>query len=153
MQKFLFIRHSLAIEPYEFKGHDFDRPLTEKGKIRAKEFFKAIKEIFPVINYIISSEAKRSKKTAEILKEFYENAEFISTEELYPGATFENFKNVIKNKQGIIAIVGHQPDLTHFISKLTNSDCNIKLSKPSLAEVEDNRLKGLFSYKHFKDIL
>ncbi|WP_024790233.1 phosphoglycerate mutase family protein [Lebetimonas sp. JH292] len=78
MKKFLFIRHSLAMEKYEFRGHDFDRPLIEKGKIRAKEFFKAVKNIYPVINFIITSKATRAKETAEILKEFYPNAEFRS---------------------------------------------------------------------------
>jgi len=28
----------------------------------------------------------------------------------------------------------------------------IKLSKPSLTEIEDDVLKALFSYKHFKDL-
>jgi phosphohistidine phosphatase len=151
MKKFLFIRHSLAVESHEFKGHDFDRPLTEKGKIRAKEFFKVIKKIYPVINYIITSKATRAKETAEILKEFYSESIFIDTELLFPGANFKDFKEAVNNKDGIIAIVGHQPDLSEFISKLTDSECYLKLSKPSLAEVEEGRLKGLFSYKHFRN--
>jgi phosphohistidine phosphatase len=151
MKKFLFIRHSLAVETYDFKGHDFDRPLTEKGKIRAKEFFRIIKNIYPTINYIITSKATRAKETAEILKNYYFNAKFIETELLYPGAGFKDFEEVIKDKEGIIAIVGHQPDISEFISKLTDSNCHLKLSKPSLAEVEDNRLRGLFSYKHFRN--
>ncbi|GAX88201.1 phosphohistidine phosphatase [Lebetimonas natsushimae] len=151
MKKFLFIRHSLAVEAYEFKGHDFDRPLTPKGKIRAKGFFRVVKKIYPVINYIITSKAIRAKETAEILKEFYPESVFIETELLFPGANFKNFKEIVENKNGIIAIVGHQPDLSEFISKLTHSDCYFKLSKPSLAEVEDNILKALFSYKHFRN--
>jgi len=150
MKKILFIRHSLAIEAHEFKGHDFDRPLTEKGIKRAKDFFSIIKQIYPMINYIITSKALRAKETAKILQKYYPNANYIESELLYPGANFHNFEKIIKDKKGIVAIVGHQPDLSEFISKLTDSTCHIKLSKPSLAEVEDNTLKALFSYKHFK---
>jgi phosphohistidine phosphatase len=151
MKKFLFIRHSLAVESHEFKGHDFDRPLTQKGKERAKVFFKTVKNIYPIINYIITSKAIRAKETAEILKEFYTDAVYIESELLYPGASFKDFKEAVKDKDGIIAIVGHQPDISEFISKLIDSECYLKLSKPSLAEVENNTLKGLFSYKHFRN--
>ena len=149
--KYLFIRHSLAMERDEFTGHDFDRPLIEKGKKRARKFFRLIKEIYPEIDFIISSTAIRALQTAEILKEFYPKAEFLKTPKLLPGAGINEFKEVTKDKEGIVAIIGHQPDLEEIIKGIMYApNLKIKLSKPSLAEVEDNILKALFSYKHLK---
>ncbi len=150
--KLLFIRHSLAIERENFSGHDFDRPLTEKGIKRAKRLFRAIKKIYE-INYIITSTAKRALQTAEILSHFYKEASFIKTSKLLPGANIYDLKDLIKDKDGVIAIVGHEPDLSEMIKEIMHSpNLKIKLSKPSVAEMEENILKALLSYKHFKGI-
>ena len=149
--KYLFIRHSLAVEREKFLGHDFDRPLSERGIKRAKRFFKEIKKIYPGIDFIITSTAKRALKTAEILKDYYPKAKFITTAKLLPGARINEFQEVVLDKKGIIAIVGHQPDLEEIIKDLMYApNLKIKLSKPSLAEIEEKTLKALISYKHLK---
>ena len=149
--KLLFIRHSLAVERDEWNGHDFDRPLTEKGKKRAKKFFKNIKKIYPKIDYIISSKALRALDTAKIMNEFY-NTNFEITTKLNPGANINDLKEIINNKEGIIAIVGHEPDLSEMIKALMYApNLKIKLRKPSLVEVEEGVLKALIQYKQYKD--
>ncbi len=149
--KYLFIRHSLAVEREEFLGHDFDRPLSEKGVKRAKKFFKEVKKIYPDIDYIITSNAKRALQTAEILKNFYPKSKFIKTAKLLPGAGIKEFKETVANKNGILAIVAHQPDIEEIIKSLMYApNLKIKLSKPSLVEIEENILKALISYKHLK---
>jgi len=151
--KILFIRHSLAIERNEWFDNDLFRPLSEKGIKRAKKFFTVIKKIYPEIDFIITSKALRAKQTAEILKKFYVNALFEETSFLYPGADVKDLKKVLENKKGTVAIVGHEPDLSSMIKDIMHApNLKIKLSKPSLAEVEDDVLKALFSYKHFKDL-
>jgi phosphohistidine phosphatase len=150
--KLLFIRHSLAMEREEFNGHDFERPLVEKGIKRAKKFFKHIEKIYPEIDYIITSKALRAKQTAEILKSYYPNAFFEETALLYPGAGMVELKQVLQNKDGVVAIVGHEPDLGNFVRELMYApNLKLKLRKPSLAEIEDGVLKALFQYRHFKD--
>lgn len=150
--KLLFIRHSLAMDREAFVGNDLERPLVEKGIKRAKTFFKHIKKIYPEIDYIITSKAKRAKDTALILKEYYKDAIYEETTLLYPGANINDLKEVLKNKDGIIAIVGHEPDLSEFIKELMFApNLKIKLKKPSLAELEDKVLKALIQYKHLKD--
>ena len=150
--KLLFIRHSLAMDREAFVGNDLERPLVEKGIKRAKTFFKHIKKIYPQIDYIITSKAKRAKDTALILKEFYKDAIYEETTLLYPGANVNDLKEVLKNKDGIIAIVGHEPDLSEFIKELIlTPNLKIKLKKPSLVELEDKVLKALIQYKHLKD--
>ena len=150
--KLLFIRHSLAMDREVFVGNDLERPLVEKGIKRAKTFFKHIKKIYPQIDYIITSKAKRAKDTALILKEYYKDAIYEETTLLYPGANINDLKEVLKNKDGIIAIVGHEPDLSEFIKELMFApNLKIKLKKPSLVELEDKVLKALIQYKHLKD--
>lgn len=150
--KLLFIRHSLAMDREVFVGNDLERPLVEKGIKRAKTFFKHIKKIYPKIDYIITSKAKRAKDTALILKEFYKDAIYEETTLLYPGANINDLKKVLKNKDGIIAVVGHEPDLSEFIKELMFApNLKIKLKKPSLVELEDKVLKALIQYKHLKD--
>lgn len=150
--KLLFIRHSLAMDKEVFVGNDLERPLVEKGIKRAKTFFKHIKKIYPEIDYIITSKAKRAKDTALILKEYYKDAIYEETTLLYPGANINDLKEVLKNKDGIIAIVGHEPDLSEFIKELMFApNLKIKLKKPSLVELEDKVLKALIQYKHLKD--
>jgi len=150
--KLLFIRHSLAMNREEWSGHDFDRPLIEKGIKRAKKFFKHIKKIYPEIDFIITSKAKRAKETAQILKHFYPNVTYEETSLLHPGADMVDLKQVINDKTGVVAIVGHEPDLSNFVKELMYApNLKIKFSKPALAEIEDGMLKALFQYRHFKD--
>jgi len=149
----LFIRHSLAVDRGEFEGHDFDRPLTHRGVKRAFRFFKVIKIIYPKIDYIITSKALRAKQTAQILQKFYKNAIFEESNLLLPGSDINDLRKVLEGKKGVVAIVGHEPDLSNFIKEIMHApNLKIKLSKPSLAAVEDNVLKALFQYKQIKAI-
>jgi phosphohistidine phosphatase len=152
IMKLLIIRHSLAIDISEWICHDLERPLVEKGIKRAKKFFKYISKIYPEIDFIITSKALRAKQTAEILKSYYPNAVFEETTLLYPGAGINELKQVLQNKEGVVAIIGHEPDLSNFIRDMMYApNLKLKLRKPSLVEVEDGVLKALFQYKHFKD--
>jgi phosphohistidine phosphatase len=150
--KILFIRHSLAVERDEWVGHDFDRPLEEKGIKRAKKFFKHIKQIYPHIDFIVTSKAKRALQTAKILKHYYPESVYEESTLLYPGADFNDLKEVLKSKEGVVAIIGHEPDLSEFVKNMMYApNLKIKLRKPSLVELEDGIMKALIQYKHFKE--
>jgi len=150
--KLLFIRHSLAAERDEFNGHDFERPLVDKGVKRAKKFFKNIKKIYPHIDYIITSKALRASQTAEILKSHYPGCKYEQSALLYPGADINDLKQLLKNKNGVVAVVGHEPDLGNFVKELMYApNLKLKLRKPSLVEMEEGIMKALIQYRHFKD--
>jgi phosphohistidine phosphatase len=147
--KMLLIRHSLA---EDFANSDFERKLTHRGVKRAFRFFKVVKMFYPEVDYIIASEALRAKQTAEVMKKFYKNAKLIITPKLYQ-AGVEDFQEVLKGIDGKIAIVGHEPDLSEFARFLLNCpNLHIKLSKPSLIEIEDDVLKSQIQYKHAKTV-
>ncbi len=145
--KLLLIRHSLASDIV--KTSDFERELTQRGVKRALRFFRVMKEIYPRVDLIITSAALRAKQTAEVMNRFYKT-KMIEMNELYQ-ADIEDFKKVLEGKEGVVAIVGHEPDLSTFAGYLTGVK-NIKLSKPSLVEIEDDVLKGVFQYKQIKAI-
>lgn len=139
--KILFIRHSIAENREFFEGDDLERELTKKGKKVANKFFEKISQIYQ-IDIIISSKAKRAIETAEIL-ENYSKSKYIEKKELNPDGKFEDFIRVINDIKikfddiEVVAVVGHEPNLSEFISKLiSNSIINVKLKKPSCVEIE-----------------
>jgi phosphohistidine phosphatase len=149
----LLIRHSLAVEREEWRGNDLQRPLTRRGVKRAYRFFDVLSKIYPKIDYIIVSKAQRTKQTGEILKKFYPDCVFEQTGLLYPGAVKADFEEALKDKNGIVAVVGHEPDLSNYLKDIMHSpNLNVKFSKPSVAVLEEGVLKGLFQYKQFKAI-
>ncbi|NPA11999.1 MAG: phosphohistidine phosphatase [Epsilonproteobacteria bacterium] len=150
--KLLFIRHSLAVDMSEFRGHDFDRPLTRRGVKRAIRFFKVMRIIYPKVDYIIASKALRAAQTAEVMNRYYKT-KLIQTPLLYPGASYNDLKEAIADKEGVIAIVSHMPDLEEFVREIMHSpNLSIKFSKPSLVEVDDKTIKGVFEYKRVKGL-
>jgi len=97
--KLLFIRHSLAVDREEFIGHDFDRLLTRRGVKRAFRFFEVVKNIYPKIDYIITSKALRAKQTAEVLKRFFKEAEYEESSLLLPGSNIDDLKKSLEKKR------------------------------------------------------
>ncbi len=157
--KLLFIRHSIAKERQEWEGDDLERPLSEKGKKVANEFFEKVSKIYD-IDLIITSKAKRAKDTANILNS-YAKIKLIEDDKLNPSSTFEDFiriKEKIENKFDnikVVVFVGHEPDFSQIISKLVSSGVlNIKLSKPCVLEVEFNdnigELRSFLTPKNLK---
>lgn len=139
MDRFLFIRHSVALERDEWEGDDMLRPLSKKGVKVAQDMCKKLPKIYE-IDLIVSSEAQRALQTARILKEYYPNADFIINEKLNPGCTFEHFDRLLDDLvefPEVIAFVGHEPDFSEIISEfITESYIRMRLKKPSLVEVE-----------------
>ncbi len=139
--KVLLIRHAIAMDREEFEGSDdLLRPLTKKGKEKAKEFFEKISKIYD-IDVIISSKATRAIQTAQILLPFFEGIEYKKTPLLNPGASYYDYEKVIKEhkKHNTIALVGHEPDITMAFAKMVGCKfLNIAVKKASVIEIEES---------------
>lgn len=139
MDRFLFIRHSIALEREEWNQDDLLRPLSEKGVKVANDMFKKLPKVYDV-DMIVCSKAERAHHTARILAKYYPHAELVCTERLNPGCTFDEFDRVLDELDSlpeIIAFVGHEPDFSEIVSELiTESFIRVRLKKPSLVEVE-----------------
>ena len=116
------IRHAIAEDREEFAlsgQEDSLRPLTSKGQ---KKFEKISEFLFNKINHIdlvISSPYKRAFQTAEILRNSFAKSEFHLDERLVPYAKMSDSLKMISDLNvPQIAVVGHEPHLSSFISYL-----------------------------------
>jgi phosphohistidine phosphatase len=123
MKTLILIRH--AKSSWDQPGlSDFDRPLNERGKKDAPVMAKRVKEKGIELNHLVSSPAKRAKKTARYFAEefSFKKDDIKLVEELY-GATQSEFLQVIKDlndKYNSVALFSHNPGITDFASSLTN---------------------------------
>lgn len=123
MKTLLLIRH--AKSSWDQPGiSDLDRPLNERGKKDAPEMAKRVKEKGIELDHLISSTAKRARKTAKYFAEEFgfKKDDIKLAEELY-GATQSEFLKAITDiddKYKTVALFSHNPGLTDFVSSLTN---------------------------------
>jgi phosphohistidine phosphatase len=112
MKTLYLLRHAKS----SWKDHtldDFDRPLNKRGKHDAPFIAKLLREKGIRPDSILSSPAKRAKKTAKIFSEVLETPLFIE-EKLYEADINEMLWIIQKafETQDEIMIVAHNPELT-----------------------------------------
>src|SRR4030095_8127960 len=121
------IRHAIA-EPLGTadKFSDQNRSLTEEGRDRMSEVVKGLKKLGVQLDLILTSPLVRAVQTAEIVGHSLgvNKKEIRQTPALAPGAGVEQMFAQIKNVAGAesIAVVGHQPDLGHLISRIAHNN-------------------------------
>jgi len=143
--KLYFIRHAKAVDRVDWNDDDLLRPLNQKGIKISKEFFSKLPKIYD-IDIIISSKAVRAMQTAQILKEFYPNAIYTTSNLLNPGSSLVDVEILLKEYEDYenIALVGHEPDISTTISKLLGCKfLNINVKKSSIIELEGININEL----------
>ena len=123
MKTLLLIRH--AKSSWDEPGiSDFDRPLNERGKKDAPIMAKRVKEKAIELDHLISSPAKRAKKTAKYFaEEFGFKKEDIDLIEALYGATQTEFLQTVKDindKYSTVALFSHNPGITEYANTLTS---------------------------------
>ena len=122
---------------------DINRPLNERGEHDAPYMGKRLKERRVVPDLLISSPAKRALATGEKIGAIlnYSKEKIKTYRDLYH-AEDENILRIIKNindKHDTVLIFGHNPGLTDFVNRLTDTNidniptcgivaCNIKVN-------------------------
>lgn len=117
MKTICLIRHAKT-HPAGWQEDDFDRKLTEKGKEDAGMMAMALKkkEIFPEI--LISSPARRTRKTCNIFAavfNLYENQ--IQWQDALYAAPYPAYLEVLQsldNSIDKVSVIGHNPGITDF---------------------------------------
>lgn len=121
MKELLLIRHAKSSWD-DFSIPDFDRPLNERGKRDAPEMAERLRKQKVNIEALISSPAKRAKKTAEAFgKEFDIQPVFI--DELYHANDQAFINAILKIPDDVktAAIFSHNPGITEFANTLTDT--------------------------------
>jgi phosphohistidine phosphatase len=124
MKTLYVIRHAKSSWDNPQLG-DFDRPLNERGERDAPRMGKRLKEKRIVPDLLLSSPAKRALTTCEKIADIlgYPN-EKIKTEGALYHAGEEEILQIIKktnDKHDVLLIFGHNPGLTDFVNKLTDT--------------------------------
>ncbi len=155
--RLLFIRHAKAVDREEWSGNDLQRPLSQEGVKKAKEFFSKLPKIY-TIDVIVSSKATRAIQTAEILKEFYPNVKYFETSRLNPGSTVLEIEHLIERFRCYenVAFIGHEPDFSLAISHLSGCDLmHIRVRKASVIALEGDEyfvLSGIIYPKLLRNL-
>ena len=147
------IRHAHAVQRGAWNEFDLLRPLTDKGIERAELAFKKFTCIFKKPALIVTSEAERCQKTASILNK-YARCEVKVSKNLNPGASVSDYYNVIRDMPNYdpIALIGHEPDISTFISGyLTEGKLGILMKKGSICHISDGLLVNLIQQKILTD--
>ena len=123
MKTLLLIRHAKSSWD-DITQKDFDRPLNDRGKKDAPEMAERVKEKGVKPDLLVSSPAKRAKKTAALFAEELgiDKDDILLVEGLYE-PTREAFETAVANlpdKADTVALFSHNPGITEFVNTLSN---------------------------------
>lgn len=118
----VLVRHAHAQWPL-YSGRDFDRPLTPRGEEDARAAAKAMRAAGLVPSLILSSPARRTRQTADILAQVLgvpgERLLFIDA--LYNGksATLEAELRRVARRGSATLLVAHNPGISELACRIS----------------------------------
>ena len=132
-----FLRHGVAVEPDEWTGPDFDRPLTHEGIERMKCEARAIADLSLRLDVIVTSPLLRARQTAEIVADRLKlRDDIVEDERIADGFDARRLSEILDDhdKADAIMLVGHEPTMSAAIGR-SIGDASIELKKAALAGV------------------
>jgi phosphohistidine phosphatase len=135
LMKCYFLRHGLAVDPEEWHGEDFARPLTDEGKDRMAREAKTIAALSLDLDAIVTSPLLRAKQTATIVADKTDlRRRLVEDERLGIGFDEAALKSILQEHDaaGAILLVGHEPSMSQTIGSVIGG-ARIDLKKGSLA--------------------
>ena len=148
--KCYFLRHGIAFEPQDWRGSEFDRPLTQEGKEQMQRAAEAIAQMELHFDVILSSPLVRAKQTAVFVAQALQIESRLNEDaRLAPGFDSASLTAIVGENQDAASIlfVGHEPSLGERIRDLTGA--RVKFKKGSLALVKipnPNTLSGILEW-------
>lgn len=123
MKSLLLLRH--AKSSWNHPGlPDHDRPLSGRGKRDAPRMGRLLREQGILPNLIVSSTAKRARKTAnEVARQSGYSGEILLDDQFYHanvGQWMATVKNLADSYNRVM-LVGHNPGLEELLAELTNT--------------------------------
>jgi len=137
-----FLRHASAGKNLSDPKKDERRPLDEEGILQARYIGRMLAILDVQVDQIISSRLKRALQTASLVANELAHESPIRTDDaLAPDASFDQFRAMLSRlrKAEAIIVVGHNPNLTEFLSKTmsgSSGDAQIDFKKGAVAKVE-----------------
>lgn len=122
MKQVLVVRHAEAEEPVDAMlagRNDALRRLTSAGAHQMRKGAVGLATLVDEIHVILSSPLVRAVQTADILSTEFPKAERLQHARLAPGFDPGKLLSWITRQTSVIALVGHEPDLSLWIGYLT----------------------------------
>jgi phosphohistidine phosphatase len=136
-----FFRHGLADWP-NWRGDDDDRPLTDEGKKETHEVATFLAKLGVKPQKIITSPLPRASQTADIAVE-YLHGPLKTSECLAKGFGVRELKELLSgDKIDTVMLVGHEPDFSRIIKKLSGGDVKLKKSGVARVRLDRDKMKG-----------
>ncbi len=137
-----FLRHGLAVDPEQWPGDDFDRPLTPEGRTRIAREAQAIATLRLEFDAIVTSPAVRAQQTASIVAGALKIPErLVEDARLSFGFDRDALEDILAERPnaGAVLLVGHEPTMSATIGSVIGG-ARIVFKKGGLARVTFNRV-------------
>lgn len=108
----VLIRHGIAVEPEEWEGSEENRPLTEKGKKRARQAATGLAALNCKPTHLFSSPFVRAYDTARLIRTVVCPSLKVETrDELAVGSTPGQIVSFLRAlpSESVVLCVGHEP--------------------------------------------
>jgi len=131
-----FLRHGQSVPRSEWNDADESRPLTESGVSAMAHAAWTLARLGVTPDVLVSSPLERAQRTAEIVAAALGLEGRLSTEPcLGRGFGMKQLRRLLRqhSRAGSIMLVGHNPEFTTIIHKLTGG--HMALSKGGIARV------------------
>ena len=118
-----FLRHGPAVPAGTTGISESDRPLTSRGRKKTFRAVQGIKSLDLKIQEIYTSPLRRALETAEILAKVVKKARMKTINQLLPESSPNALAEFLKkSKAQVVAIVGHEPAMTHALAHFLGTD-------------------------------
>jgi phosphohistidine phosphatase len=115
MKTLILVRHAKSDWQAGYSD-DFDRPLNDRGKSDAKTMAERMHQKGLKIDLIVTSPARRARKTAKAFSDRYEKADIHTTEVpalyLADAADINRVVSELQDSADTVALFGHNPGIT-----------------------------------------
>ncbi|MBK4729885.1 phosphohistidine phosphatase SixA [Oxynema sp. CENA135] len=130
-KRIYFIRHGIAADRTDYE-RDADRPLTEEGFRKTRQIARRLEQLGLHFDRLLTSPLTRARQTAEILQEQGLSDTLEEYPHLKPAGNFQQWLHWYRDWQPStethLALVGHEPDLGHWVEQLVFGDIGDRLA-------------------------
>ena len=139
MVQLYLIRHGQAEDRGEKWPDDATRPLSESGTRRMRRAAKGLARLGVNLDVVLTSPLVRAQQTAQIVAAAFEPAPtVVGVSSLAPDGNFTGLLADLQKHAGHsrIALVGHEPSLGEFASRLTKARRRFEFKKGGACRID-----------------
>jgi phosphohistidine phosphatase len=126
--RLLVVRHAIAVPHGTPEVPEEERPLTPKGEKRFRVAAKGLARICRRPDVLLSSPLVRARQTADIAAGAWGKVEVTEADAL-AGGSFEQIATAVeKYGDQLVAIFGHEPDVSMVVARLLGSSASERLT-------------------------